>query len=141
VFARGVERAPPGPPYEKLSQLVKLPSFIPGIGILYVNPKTIPEGPWLAYDWAPDELGSQAVAQEVRVIDAVELYPAVLQPLAHYPRNGCRELEWSYWQLQRRTHTTIRLRPCVEGCRRGDGAPDREINHDGWHFSRLADAG
>lgn len=47
---QNVNKEPPGPPYKKVSDLVKLPDFIPGIGTLYVDPKTIPEGPWLAYD-------------------------------------------------------------------------------------------
>jgi uncharacterized protein len=50
AFAQNVEKAPPGPPYKKVSELVKLPDFLPGIGTLYVDPKTIPEGPFLAYD-------------------------------------------------------------------------------------------
>lgn len=50
ALAQNVERAPPPPPYKRVSQLVKLPDFIPGIGTLYVDPKTIPEGPFLAYD-------------------------------------------------------------------------------------------
>jgi hypothetical protein len=29
---------------------VKLPDFIPGLGTLYVDPKTLPDGPFLAYD-------------------------------------------------------------------------------------------
>lgn len=48
--AANVQKEPPGAPYEKVSTLVKLPSFVPGLGTLYVDPKTIPEGPWLAYD-------------------------------------------------------------------------------------------
>ncbi len=48
--AQNVEKAPPGAPYKKVSDLVKLPNFIPGIGTLYVDPKTLPEGPFLAYD-------------------------------------------------------------------------------------------
>lgn len=31
AFAQNVEKAPPGPPYKKVSELVKLPDFIPGI--------------------------------------------------------------------------------------------------------------
>ncbi len=50
ALARNVEKAPPGPPYKKVSELVKLPDFIPSIGTLYVDPKTLPEGPFLAYD-------------------------------------------------------------------------------------------
>ncbi len=50
ALAGSVEKAPPGPPYKKVSELVKLPDFLPGIGTLYVDPKTLPEGPFLAYD-------------------------------------------------------------------------------------------
>ncbi len=45
-----MDREPPAAPYKKVSGLVKLPSFIPGIGTLYVDPKTLPAGPFLAYD-------------------------------------------------------------------------------------------
>ena len=37
---------------------------------------------------ALDELGGQAVAQEVGASDATEFYPAALQPPSHDPRNG-----------------------------------------------------
>ncbi len=50
AMARNVENAPPGGAYKKVSDLVKLPDFLPGIGTLYVDPKTLPEGPFLAYD-------------------------------------------------------------------------------------------
>lgn len=50
AFAQGVQHAPPPAPYKKVSSLVKLPDFLPGLGELYVNPKTLPEGPFLAYD-------------------------------------------------------------------------------------------
>jgi len=50
ALARGVEKAPPPAPYKAVSTLVKLPNFLPGLGTLYVNPKTLPEGPFLAYD-------------------------------------------------------------------------------------------
>ena len=43
-------RAPPPAPFRKVSELVKLPDFLPGMGTLYVDPKTLPEGPFLAYD-------------------------------------------------------------------------------------------
>ncbi|MBZ6076222.1 DUF5602 domain-containing protein [Microvirga puerhi] len=45
-----VEKAPPSGPYKKVSELVKLPDFLPGLGQLYVDPKTLPAGPFLAYD-------------------------------------------------------------------------------------------
>jgi hypothetical protein len=42
--------APPGGDYRKVSDLVPLPEFIPGLGTLYVQPATLPAGPFLAYD-------------------------------------------------------------------------------------------
>ena len=50
--AAGVERAPPGGNYEKLADIVAQPAFLPGLGTLYVDPATLPEGPFLAYDHA-----------------------------------------------------------------------------------------
>ena len=41
---------PPGGDYAKVSSLVALPDFIPGLGTLYVQPATLPAGPFLAYD-------------------------------------------------------------------------------------------
>lgn len=41
---------PPGGKYKKVSGLVPLPDFIPGLGTLYVDPATLPAGPFLAYD-------------------------------------------------------------------------------------------
>jgi len=41
---------PPGGKYKKVSTLVPLPDFIPGLGTLYVDPATLPAGPFLAYD-------------------------------------------------------------------------------------------
>ena len=43
-------KEPPGGSYKQVSKLVKLPEFIPGIGKLYVDPDTLPAGPFLAYD-------------------------------------------------------------------------------------------
>ena len=43
-------KAPPGGDYQKVSDLVALPEFIPGLGALYVQPATLPAGPFLAYD-------------------------------------------------------------------------------------------
>lgn len=50
VPAADVQKGPPGLPYAKVSALAKLPDFLPEIGTLYVDPHTIPGGPWLAYD-------------------------------------------------------------------------------------------
>jgi hypothetical protein len=43
-------KAPPGDPFKKVSALVQLPDFVSGLGTLYVNPATLPAGPFLAYD-------------------------------------------------------------------------------------------
>lgn len=50
VCAEKYEKAPPGGNYKKVSTLVPLPEFIPGLGTLYVDPATLPAGPFLAYD-------------------------------------------------------------------------------------------
>lgn len=44
------ETAPPGGSYQAVSALVALPDFVPGLGQLYVDPATLPAGPFLAYD-------------------------------------------------------------------------------------------
>lgn len=48
--ASALAMAPPGGQYQKVSQLVALPDFLPGLGTLYVQPATLPAGPFLAYD-------------------------------------------------------------------------------------------
>ena len=48
--------APPGGAYKIVSSLVALPDFVPGLGTLYVDPATLPAGPFLAYD-PPREAG------------------------------------------------------------------------------------
>jgi hypothetical protein len=45
-----VVSAAPGGDHQKVSDLVALPEFIPGLGTLYVQPATLPAGPFLAYD-------------------------------------------------------------------------------------------
>ena len=44
------QTAPPSSNYKKVSTLVALPDFLPGLGTLYVDPATLPAGPFLAYD-------------------------------------------------------------------------------------------
>lgn len=44
------DTAPPPAPFQKVSELVALPDFIPGLGELFVDPDTLPAGPFLAYD-------------------------------------------------------------------------------------------
>ncbi|MCC6193843.1 MAG: hypothetical protein IT518_05175 [Burkholderiales bacterium] len=36
--------------FKKVSSLVKLPDYLPGLGTLYVDPKTLPVGPFLGYN-------------------------------------------------------------------------------------------
>jgi hypothetical protein len=51
AFAQGdVTAAPPPAPYQPVSELVPLPEFLPGLGRLFVDPATLPAGPFLAYD-------------------------------------------------------------------------------------------
>ncbi|GAA6199593.1 hypothetical protein [Aquicoccus sp. SU-CL01552] len=45
-----LKAAPPGDPYVQVSDVLPLPAFIPGLGTLFVNPDTLPAGPFLAYD-------------------------------------------------------------------------------------------
>ncbi|MDX5368753.1 MAG: hypothetical protein LPL29_05195 [Alphaproteobacteria bacterium] len=45
-----VQKAPPGAPYVQVSDVLPLPEFIPGLGTLFVDPGTLPAGPFLAYD-------------------------------------------------------------------------------------------
>jgi len=45
-----VASAPPEAPYQRVSDLVPLPAFIPGMGQLFVDPATLPAGPFVAYD-------------------------------------------------------------------------------------------
>jgi hypothetical protein len=98
-----VQTAPPGGQYQKVSGLVPLPDFIPGLGTLYVDPKTLPVGPFLAYDRqgqlvssvymvpmkdleAKKAFSNLGVAQEK--VDHVDLYynaghPGVAEPHYH----------------------------------------------------------
>src|SRR5690606_27955178 len=48
--ASAVAKSPPAAPYKAVSSLVKLPDFLPGMGQLFVDPKTLPAGPFMAYD-------------------------------------------------------------------------------------------
>jgi len=49
TFAGGT-KGPSDAAYKKVSDLVALPEFLPGMGTLYVQPATLPIGPFLAYD-------------------------------------------------------------------------------------------
>jgi Putative peptidoglycan binding domain len=43
-------KEPPGSEFMKMGALFQLPEFFPGLGALYVDPATLPVGPFLAYD-------------------------------------------------------------------------------------------
>lgn len=45
-----IAKAPPAGDFAAVSSLVKLPDFLPGMGQLFVDPDTLPAGPFLAYD-------------------------------------------------------------------------------------------
>ncbi|TNF19765.1 MAG: hypothetical protein EP318_13565 [Rhodobacteraceae bacterium] len=45
-----LQMSPPGAPYIQVSEALPLPAFIPGLGTLFVDPETLPAGPFLAYD-------------------------------------------------------------------------------------------
>lgn len=47
--AADITTSPPAK-FKKVSTLVKLPDFLPGMGTLYVDPATLPVGPFLGYN-------------------------------------------------------------------------------------------
>jgi hypothetical protein len=95
--------SPPPANYKKVSTLVALPDFVPGLGTLHVDPATLPAGPFLAYDkqgtlvssvymiplkdiTAHKAFNNLAVAQEK--VDHVDMYynaghPGVAEPHYH----------------------------------------------------------
>lgn len=46
---KNIHTSPPAN-FKKVSSLVKLPDYLPGMGTLYVDPATLPLGPFLGYD-------------------------------------------------------------------------------------------
>jgi hypothetical protein len=104
LAADQVDKAPPTGAYQKVSSLVKLPDFLPGLGQLYVDPATLPAGPFLAYDhdgklvstvymFPIDDLTNKAkrfddLASPGNKVDHVDVYfnaghPGVEVPHAH----------------------------------------------------------
>lgn len=49
AWAANITKTPP-PNFKKASSLVQLPDFVPGLGTLYVDPSTLPMGPFLGYN-------------------------------------------------------------------------------------------
>lgn len=50
ALAKDTFMTKPPATFKKVSTLVQLPEFLPGYGTLYVDPKTLPVGPFLGYD-------------------------------------------------------------------------------------------
>lgn len=61
--------APPAAPFAKVSDLVPLPDFLPGLGTLYVDPASLPAGPFLGYD------RDGALAATIYMIPVADLNP------------------------------------------------------------------
>jgi hypothetical protein len=96
-------KAPPAAPYQQVSKLVKLPDFLPGLGQLFVDPASLPAGPFLAYDhdgklvstiyMVPvEDLNADKTFNDLAVpgtnVDHVDIYfnaghPGVEKPHAH----------------------------------------------------------
>lgn len=79
AHAQSMAKAPPGGAYKKVSELVKLPDFLPGLGTLYVDPKTLPAGPFLAYDHE-GRLVSTVYMIPVEDIQAQKKFEALTSP-------------------------------------------------------------
>ena len=77
--AASVLNEPPAAPFEKVSTLFKFPSFAPGLGTLYVDPKTLPEGPFLAYDHKGD-LVSTIYMVPLKDMDAQKNFAYLVSP-------------------------------------------------------------
>jgi len=67
---------PPGGDYQKVSALVRFPDFYPGLGTLYVQPKTLPVGPFRAYDRGGN-LVSTIYMVPMRELDAHAMFGVV----------------------------------------------------------------
>lgn len=77
--AQGVQKAPPGGEFKKVSELVKLPDFLPGLGTLYVDAKTLPAGPFLAYDHT-GKLVSTIYMIPLKDLDGQKAFPDLAAP-------------------------------------------------------------
>ena len=74
--AAAQRKAPPGGAYKKVSTLVALPDFLPGLGTLYVDPATLPAGPFLAYDHQ-GELVSSIYMVPLKDMNAQKSFPGL----------------------------------------------------------------
>lgn len=93
----------PGGDYRLVSDLVDLPEFIPGMGRLYVQPETLPAGPFVAYDHDGDHVSTiymipledmnasrnwRTLEARDRVVETVDIaynpgHPGVAEPHYH----------------------------------------------------------
>ncbi|WP_199241135.1 DUF5602 domain-containing protein [Marinicauda salina] len=99
-----VGQAPPPAHFAAVSELTPLPDFLPGMGRLFVDPATLPAGPFLAYDregalvstiymiplsrLGPDAAGFDDLATPEADVDHVDVvynagHPGVDEPHAH----------------------------------------------------------
>lgn len=103
AYGGGGESTMPDGEYRKVSELVELPEFIPGMGTLYVQPDTLPAGPFLAYDRDGEHVSTvymipledmnangnwKALAAKDRVVKSVDVtynpgHPGVNEPHYH----------------------------------------------------------
>lgn len=103
AYGYGPQTVDPGGDYRKVSELVELPDFIPGMGTLYVQPDTLPAGPFLAYDRDGDHVSTvymipledmnangnwKSLAAKDRVVRSVDVaynpgHPGVNEPHYH----------------------------------------------------------
>lgn len=93
----------PGGDYRLVSDLVELPEFIPGMGRLFVQPETLPAGPFIAHDRDGDHVSTiymiplddmnangnwQALETRDRAVESVDItynpgHPGVAEPHYH----------------------------------------------------------
>ena len=74
-------KAPPGGEYKKMASLYQLPEFFSGLGMLYVQPETLPVGPYLAYD-RQGNLVSTVYMIPLRDLRAGQAFTSLLLPYA-----------------------------------------------------------
>jgi hypothetical protein len=74
-------KAPPGGEYQKMASLYQLPDFFSGLGTLYVNPSTLPVGPYLAYNRQGD-LASTVYMLPLRDLRAGKTFASLVVPHA-----------------------------------------------------------
>jgi hypothetical protein len=86
-------KAPPGGGYRMLSSLAQLPDYFPGLGTLYVDPATLPAGPFLAYDRQGKLVSSVYIIplRDLRAGKAFNVLASAKAPVDHvdiYYNNG-----------------------------------------------------